>query len=81
MYCALLPGDPPQAAAWIGQCSLYMVIVAVEKTLIILVLLIPSWTKAKVGSQAVFYFPSYSYCDFFFLVVFALLMVHIIIGL
>ncbi|XP_010712152.1 store-operated calcium entry regulator STIMATE-like isoform X1 [Meleagris gallopavo] len=51
-------GDPPQAAAWIGQCSLYMVIVAVEKTLIILVLLIPSWTKAKLQQILLSYIPN-----------------------
>ncbi|OXB64336.1 hypothetical protein ASZ78_004969 [Callipepla squamata] len=39
-------GDPPQAAAWIGQCFLYVLIVAVEKVLISFVLLIPGWTKA-----------------------------------
>ncbi|XP_072206174.1 store-operated calcium entry regulator STIMATE-like isoform X2 [Excalfactoria chinensis] len=40
-------GDPPQAAAWIGQCVLYLVILAVEKPLISLVLLIPGWTKLQ----------------------------------
>ncbi|XP_065599870.1 store-operated calcium entry regulator STIMATE-like isoform X2 [Cyrtonyx montezumae] len=40
-------GEPPQAAAWIGQCVLYLVIVAVEKTLISFVLLIPGWTKLQ----------------------------------
>jgi len=48
MYCAVLPGDPPQAAAWISQCILYLLIMVVEKTLINLVLLIPGWTE--VGS-------------------------------
>ncbi|NXC47384.1 STIMA regulator, partial [Penelope pileata] len=40
-------GDPPQAAAWIGQCILYLLIMALEKTLISLVLLIPGWTKLQ----------------------------------
>ncbi|XP_068257537.1 store-operated calcium entry regulator STIMATE-like isoform X2 [Nyctibius grandis] len=39
-------GDPPQAAAWIGQCILYLLIMVFEKTVISLVLLIPGWTKA-----------------------------------
>ncbi|XP_054701863.1 store-operated calcium entry regulator STIMATE-like isoform X2 [Grus americana] len=39
-------GDPPQAAAWIGQCMLYLLIMAFEKAVISLVLLIPGWTKA-----------------------------------
>ncbi|KAG9489880.1 hypothetical protein GDO78_005675 [Eleutherodactylus coqui] len=38
-------GDPPQAAAWLGQCGLYLLIMIVEKTIITLVLLIPGWTK------------------------------------
>ncbi|KAG8138462.1 hypothetical protein E2320_004355 [Naja naja] len=38
-------GDPPQAAAWIGQCFLYLLIVIFEKTAVGLVLLIPGWTK------------------------------------
>ncbi|KAK1169052.1 store-operated calcium entry regulator STIMATE-like [Acipenser oxyrinchus oxyrinchus] len=40
-------GDPPQAAAWIGQCALYMLIMVFEKTVISLVLLIPGWTKLQ----------------------------------
>ncbi|KFV93338.1 Transmembrane protein 110, partial [Eurypyga helias] len=40
-------GDPPQAAAWIGQCVLYLLIMVFEKTVIILVLLIPGWTKLQ----------------------------------
>ncbi|XP_053572403.1 store-operated calcium entry regulator STIMATE-like [Bombina bombina] len=40
-------GDPPQAAAWIGQCALYLLIMVVEKTFISLVLLIPGWTKLQ----------------------------------
>ncbi|XP_066448196.1 store-operated calcium entry regulator STIMATE-like [Eleutherodactylus coqui] len=40
-------GDPPQAAAWLGQCGLYLLIMIVEKTIITLVLLIPGWTKLQ----------------------------------
>lgn len=40
-------GDPPQAAAWLGQCILYLLIMVVEKTIISLVLLIPGWTKLQ----------------------------------
>ncbi|KAM4677325.1 store-operated calcium entry regulator STIMATE-like [Discoglossus pictus] len=40
-------GDPPQAAAWIGQCVLYLLIMVIEKTIISLVLLIPGWTKLQ----------------------------------
>ncbi|KAM3924377.1 store-operated calcium entry regulator STIMATE-like [Leptodactylus fuscus] len=40
-------GDPPQAAAWLGQCGLYLLIMIVEKTIISLILLIPGWTKLQ----------------------------------
>ncbi|KAM6211785.1 LOW QUALITY PROTEIN: store-operated calcium entry regulator STIMATE-like [Sarcoramphus papa] len=40
-------GDPPQAAAWLGQCILYLLIMVFEKTVISLVLLIPGWTKLQ----------------------------------
>ncbi|XP_028603188.2 store-operated calcium entry regulator STIMATE-like [Podarcis muralis] len=40
-------GDPPQAAAWIGQCILYLLIMVFEKTTVGLVLLIPGWTKLQ----------------------------------
>ncbi|KFV82621.1 Transmembrane protein 110, partial [Struthio camelus australis] len=40
-------GDPPRAAAWIGQCVLYLLIMVFEKTVISLVLLIPGWTKLQ----------------------------------
>ncbi|XP_070803534.1 store-operated calcium entry regulator STIMATE-like [Pituophis catenifer annectens] len=40
-------GDPPQAAAWIGQCFLYLLIMIFEKTAVALVLLIPGWTKLQ----------------------------------
>ncbi|NXI38138.1 STIMA regulator, partial [Galbula dea] len=40
-------GDPPQAAAWIGQCILYLLIMVFEKAVITLVLLIPGWTKLQ----------------------------------
>ncbi|CAH2312410.1 store-operated calcium entry regulator STIMATE [Pelobates cultripes] len=35
-------GDPVQYKAWVGQCALYIVIMAFEKTAIVLVLLIPN---------------------------------------
>ncbi|KAL2308895.1 hypothetical protein Nmel_005066 [Mimus melanotis] len=35
------------AAAWIGQCILYLLIMVFEKTVISLVLLIPGWTKLQ----------------------------------
>ncbi|NXR12985.1 STIMA regulator, partial [Semnornis frantzii] len=40
-------GDPPQVAAWIGQCILYLLIVAFEKTVITFVLFIPGWQKLQ----------------------------------
>ncbi|XP_038597343.1 store-operated calcium entry regulator STIMATE-like [Tachyglossus aculeatus] len=40
-------GDPPQAAAWIGQCMLYLLIMVFEKTAVSLVLLVPGWTKLQ----------------------------------
>uniref|UniRef100_K7FXP3 Transmembrane protein 110 n=1 Tax=Pelodiscus sinensis TaxID=13735 RepID=K7FXP3_PELSI len=40
-------GDPPQAAAWIGQCILYLLIMVFEKTLVSLVLFIPGWRKLQ----------------------------------
>ncbi|XP_042325339.1 store-operated calcium entry regulator STIMATE-like [Sceloporus undulatus] len=40
-------GDPPQAAAWIGQCIIYLLIMVFEKTTVGLVLLIPGWTKLQ----------------------------------
>ncbi|XP_053112112.1 store-operated calcium entry regulator STIMATE-like [Hemicordylus capensis] len=40
-------GDPPQSAAWVGQCILYLLIMVFEKTTISLVLLIPGWTKLQ----------------------------------
>ncbi|NXG49085.1 STIMA regulator, partial [Psilopogon haemacephalus] len=40
-------GDPPQAAAWVGQCILYFLIVAFEKTVITFVLFIPGWQKLQ----------------------------------
>uniref|UniRef100_A0ABM5GLS2 Store-operated calcium entry regulator STIMATE-like isoform X1 n=1 Tax=Pogona vitticeps TaxID=103695 RepID=A0ABM5GLS2_9SAUR len=40
-------GDPPQAAAWIGQCLFYLLIMVFEKTVVGLVLLIPGWTKLQ----------------------------------
>ncbi|XP_029766681.1 store-operated calcium entry regulator STIMATE-like [Terrapene carolina triunguis] len=41
------PGDPPQAAAWIGQCILYLLIMVFEKTVVSLALFIPGWTKLQ----------------------------------
>uniref|UniRef100_A0A674J422 STIM activating enhancer n=1 Tax=Terrapene triunguis TaxID=2587831 RepID=A0A674J422_9SAUR len=39
--------DPPQAAAWIGQCILYLLIMVFEKTVVSLALFIPGWTKLQ----------------------------------
>lgn len=38
-------GDPPQAAAWLGQCGTYLLIMVLEKGAISLVLLVPGWSK------------------------------------
>ncbi|XP_075064692.1 store-operated calcium entry regulator STIMATE-like [Mixophyes fleayi] len=40
-------GDPPQAAAWLGQCVVYLLIMIIEKTIISLVLLIKVWIKLQ----------------------------------
>ncbi|CAM2098673.1 unnamed protein product [Caretta caretta] len=40
-------GDPPQAAAWIGQCILYLLIMVFEKTVVSFALFIPGWTKLQ----------------------------------
>ncbi|NXN13849.1 STIMA regulator, partial [Indicator maculatus] len=40
-------GDPPQAAAWICQCILYVLIMVFEKAVITLVLFIPVWQKLQ----------------------------------
>ncbi|XP_013873683.1 transmembrane protein 110, like [Austrofundulus limnaeus] len=40
-------GDPPQAAAWLGQCGVYLLIMVLEKGIISLVLLIPGWSKLQ----------------------------------
>uniref|UniRef100_A0A674F6M0 Transmembrane protein 110, like n=1 Tax=Salmo trutta TaxID=8032 RepID=A0A674F6M0_SALTR len=39
-------GDPPQAAAWLGQCGVYLLIMVLEKSVVSLVLLIPGWTNS-----------------------------------
>ncbi|XP_067110161.1 transmembrane protein 110, like isoform X2 [Osmerus mordax] len=39
-------GDPPQAAAWLGQCCVYLLIMVLEKSMVSVVLLIPGWTKS-----------------------------------
>ncbi|KAM6121404.1 store-operated calcium entry regulator STIMATE-like isoform 2-T2 [Pterocles gutturalis] len=39
-------GDPLQCKAWVGQCALYIMIMTFEKTVIIIVLLIPQWKEA-----------------------------------
>uniref|UniRef100_A0A670XM09 STIM activating enhancer n=1 Tax=Pseudonaja textilis TaxID=8673 RepID=A0A670XM09_PSETE len=39
-------GDPLQCRAWVGQCALYIIIMMFEKTIIIIVLLIPQWKEA-----------------------------------
>nr|XP_009677677.1 PREDICTED: transmembrane protein 110-like [Struthio camelus australis] len=38
-------GDPLQCSAWVGQCALYIMIMTFEKTVIIIVLLIPQWKE------------------------------------
>ncbi|XP_069581698.1 transmembrane protein 110, like [Brachyistius frenatus] len=40
-------GDPPQAAAWLGQGGIYLLIMVLEKGVISLVLLVPGWTKLQ----------------------------------
>ncbi|KAJ8384546.1 hypothetical protein AAFF_G00200790 [Aldrovandia affinis] len=40
-------GDPPQAAAWLGQCAVYLLIMVLEKCVVSLVLLIPGWTNLQ----------------------------------
>lgn len=40
-------GDPPRAAAWLGQCGVYLLIMVLEKGVISLVLLVPGWTKLQ----------------------------------
>lgn len=40
-------GDPPQAAAWLGQCGVYLLIMVLEKGVISLVLLVPGWSKVR----------------------------------
>ncbi|XP_015238017.1 PREDICTED: store-operated calcium entry regulator STIMATE-like, partial [Cyprinodon variegatus] len=40
-------GDPPQAAAWLGQGGVYLLIMVLEKGVISLVLLIPGWSKLQ----------------------------------
>lgn len=41
-------GDPPQAAAWLGQCGVYLLIMVLEKGVISLVLLVPGWSKVRI---------------------------------
>ncbi|XP_023664630.2 transmembrane protein 110, like isoform X1 [Paramormyrops kingsleyae] len=40
-------GEPPQVAAWVGQCAIYLLIVVLEKCVVTLVLLIPGWTRVQ----------------------------------
>ncbi|XP_056604965.1 transmembrane protein 110, like [Triplophysa dalaica] len=40
-------GDPPRVKAWLAQCSVYLLIIAVEKSVVTLVLLIPGWTNLE----------------------------------
>lgn len=44
-YLLFFIGDPLQCTAWVGQCALYIVIMMFEKTIIIIVLLIPQWKE------------------------------------
>lgn len=50
-------GDPPQAAAWLGQCGIYLLIMVLEKGVISLVLLVPGWSTVRTfftAARAVF---------------------------
>ncbi|XP_078270436.1 store-operated calcium entry regulator STIMATE [Rhinoraja longicauda] len=38
-------GDPLECSAWVGQCALYLLIMMLEKTVVIIVLLLPQWRK------------------------------------
>ncbi|XP_051873607.1 store-operated calcium entry regulator STIMATE isoform X1 [Pristis pectinata] len=38
-------GDPLECSAWFGQCALYLLIMMLEKTVVIIVLLLPQWKK------------------------------------
>ncbi|XP_067854407.1 store-operated calcium entry regulator STIMATE [Heptranchias perlo] len=38
-------GDPLECSAWVGQCALYLLIMMLEKTVVIIVLLLPQWKK------------------------------------
>uniref|UniRef100_A0A3P8X108 Transmembrane protein 110, like n=1 Tax=Cynoglossus semilaevis TaxID=244447 RepID=A0A3P8X108_CYNSE len=40
-------GDPPAAAAWLGQCGVYLLIMVLEKSAVSLVLLVPGWSKLQ----------------------------------
>ncbi|XP_051547295.1 transmembrane protein 110, like [Myxocyprinus asiaticus] len=40
-------GDPPCVVAWLAQCLVYLLIVAVEKSVVTVVLLIPGWTNLE----------------------------------
>ncbi|XP_061570294.1 transmembrane protein 110, like [Cololabis saira] len=40
-------GDPPQAAAWLGQGGVYLLIMVLEKGVISLVLLVPGWSQLQ----------------------------------
>uniref|UniRef100_A0A3B3UME8 Transmembrane protein 110, like n=1 Tax=Poecilia latipinna TaxID=48699 RepID=A0A3B3UME8_9TELE len=40
-------GDPPQAAAWLGQGGVYLLIMVLEKGVISLVLLVPGWSRLQ----------------------------------
>uniref|UniRef100_UPI00398E886F store-operated calcium entry regulator STIMATE n=1 Tax=Pristiophorus japonicus TaxID=55135 RepID=UPI00398E886F len=38
-------GDPLECSAWVGQCALYLLIMMLEKTVVIIMLLLPQWKK------------------------------------
>ncbi|XP_032828385.1 store-operated calcium entry regulator STIMATE isoform X2 [Petromyzon marinus] len=40
-------GEPPRCCAWVGQCGVYLLVVACEKTITFLVILIPFWKKVQ----------------------------------
>ncbi|KAF6720699.1 Transmembrane protein 110 [Oryzias melastigma] len=40
-------GDPPQAAPWLAQCGIYLLIMVLEKGVVTLVLLVPGWSQLQ----------------------------------
>ncbi|CAN9508437.1 unnamed protein product [Ophioblennius macclurei] len=50
-------GDPPRAAAWLSQCGVYLLFVALEKSVVILVMLIRGWSRWQGGMLRYFVKP------------------------